>query len=1065
MNDDYRQLTAVLARVRTRWRTLSGLSAMTKAVLAGAGLALAALVAYLIAAPGEPGVVILFLVPAVGLLACGGWFIWTLRRRPDDRTVARLIEERCPELEDGLATAVELGGRTHQPAGASVLLAPLIADALSKVSRLDLDRVIPSRLIRRAAMGAGLGVGVLLAVLYSGREPGYRALEVAGAYLFPSRFAIQVEPGDLRLRAGRPLLIHARLSGATPTAVPVLELTGERPRRIPMKRAGRSNEYAAFLESVTDSFKYKVTAGSRASDQYSVEVIRPPRVARIDLEYRYPAATGLAPRVEEDGGDVYGPAGTRVELRVRSDRPVNRGELKLADGSRVALTSLGGDVLSGEILIGGDGSYRVALADRDGLENPGDTEYFIRTLDDRPPDVRIIRPAGDRQVTRLEEVAIEARADDDYGLGQFDLVYSVRGGPEKTAAFRTKGSALTLNGSYTLYLEELSVAPGDFVTYYARARDVSKGRRPAESRSDIFFIEIKPYDEEFVSAQSQASMGGGGGGALDDLVGAQKDIIVATWKLDRRSSSGRSQTDIQAVARAQGELKARVAAASDEYSRPQTDLRWRRPRPGQGDSAQTAAKDDPMGRAVEAMSRAEAALERLKTADALPPEMDALNQLLKAQAEVRRKQVARQQANGASGGSGRADQDLSSLFDRELQRQQQTNYETPTSSETRDDEKQDEALAKIRELARRQDELNQQQRDLAERQKNLSTEELRRQLERLTRDQSELRRLAEELSRSLGQQQSQSKQSSQGQQGGAGETGSKRMGDITEEMRNAASELRRQAPAEASARGGRALEKLRDLERRMASSQPDDFRRAAGDLQLEARQIAEGQRQVAEEMKRMGASRPSSDGARRVAGDKERLAERAAKLEKGVKDLSQSSDAGSDSDRTALDDVNKELDEQQLSKRMRESAEGLRQSAAGESKSDGKSAANGSNKPTGENSEVERQVAAEQELARVLDRVADKLGAAGGSRDAESRKLAEQLARARELRDRLNEIDRKLADMRAERPQGEAGTRSQQSGAPDSSGKEGRVGEKGSTGGGGAGELARLEEEVLEAPA
>ena len=55
--------------------------------------------------------------------------------------------------------------------------------------------------------------------------------------------------------------------------------------------------------------------------------------------------------------------------------------------------------------------------------------------------------------------------------------------------------------------------------------------------------------------------------------------------------------------------------------------------------------------------------------------MAALNGLLQAQAEVRRRQVS-QQANGAGGaGSNRADQDLSALFDKELQRQQRTNYE------------------------------------------------------------------------------------------------------------------------------------------------------------------------------------------------------------------------------------------------------------------------------------------------------------------------------------------------------------------------------------------------------
>ena len=87
--------------------------------------------------------------------------------------------------------------------------------------------------------------------------------------------------------------------------------------------------------------------------------------------------------------------------------------------------------------------------------------------------------------------------------------------------------------------------------------------------------------------------------------------------------------------------------------------------------------------------------------DAIPHEMAALQGLLQAQAEVRRRQVS-QQANGASsGGSGRQGQDLSALFDKELQRQQRTNYETRSQIEERPDQKNgDSALDRIRDLAK-----------------------------------------------------------------------------------------------------------------------------------------------------------------------------------------------------------------------------------------------------------------------------------------------------------------------------------------------------------------------------
>ena len=113
------------------------------------------------------------------------------------------------------------------------------------------------------------------------------------------------------------------------------------------------------------------------------------------------------------------------------------------------------------------------------------------------------------------------------------------------------------------------------------------------------------------------------------------------------------------------------------------------------------------------MTRAIDQLEGRRTGEALPHEMAALQGLLQAQAEVRRREVA-QQAGASMGGLGRQGQDLSALFDKELQRQQRTNYETRSQTETRADRQESEsALDRIRDLARRQEELSRRQRELA----------------------------------------------------------------------------------------------------------------------------------------------------------------------------------------------------------------------------------------------------------------------------------------------------------------------------------------------------------------
>ena len=57
-------------------------------------------------------------------------------------------------------------------------------------------------------------------------------------------------------------------------------------------------------------------------------------MTRIDVEYTYPPALGLAPRIEEDGGDIYAPAGTDVRLHVHTDRPAATGQMALGGGRR-----------------------------------------------------------------------------------------------------------------------------------------------------------------------------------------------------------------------------------------------------------------------------------------------------------------------------------------------------------------------------------------------------------------------------------------------------------------------------------------------------------------------------------------------------------------------------------------------------------------------------------------------------------------------------------------------------------------------------------------------------------
>ncbi|PYR37287.1 MAG: hypothetical protein DMF90_07370 [Acidobacteria bacterium] len=1014
MTSERQPVQELLERTRARWRRLVWLRTMCRAALA------AALVLACVAVAGS------WLTRAPALLAGLGllgvvlmvtavlWGFWPAREHPTDARLARFIEERVPDLDERVVSAVHLVSG-DLPGGRPELADAMLADANRAVSSLDPASIVPPGVLRRAALQA-LAAGVVLGlVMFASRNVSRRTFDAVSLAMFPERVVLDVVPGNARVQVGAQLTIEARLAGNRAPVVARLLRAGAAAVdgwQAQEMSPGGAGQFTSRLDGVAETFRYRVSVGSITSPTFTVDVVKPPRVKRIDVEYSYPKTLGLAPRLEEDGGDIYAPAGTEVRVRVYPDRPASGGRLVLGAGAAVNLLVGTDGSLSGPLQVAQDNSYRVSLVDAEGLESAGDTEYFVRMIEDRPPEVHVSKPARDRRVTRLEEVDIEVEAHDDFGVERLDLVYGVRGGAERIVPLGFPRRSTSVTGKHTLFLEDLDVAPGDFISYYARARDLPRGKRSSEARSDIFFLEVKPFEEEFTLLESQAGAGGSGRNhQIDDLVAAQKEIIVATWKLDRRAqlAGAKSEQDIKSVAAAQTELKTRVQEVASAFrATTMRDPRRRTPQGGRGPQGSLPgpqlAEEDAMTAAAAAMGKAATSLNGLRTGEALPAEMEALNQLLRAQAEITKRQVQRQQAGRGSGGN-RSDADLSTLFDRELSRQQQTSYEN-AATPVQGDQQDASALDDIKDLARRQDELLQRQRDLLRDRDSMDAEAVKRELEKLTRDQSELRQHAEDLARKLGQTGRGGQVGRAGQAGQAGKDGdpARAMSGISEEMRTAAGNLRRQDASRASERSARALERLRELERTMRAGTPDDRRRALGDLQLEARQLAETERQIASEADRIGQGRPDGDALRRLAGEQERAAERTRRVQEGLKqqagsDTGAAGGRGGKTPSTGLEkaagEAARDLDRQRILERLQQAASAMR--AAGDPSA--------RDSVGGEQSRLKAAAESGRQVAKSLDDLADKLASVDPAFDAESRKLSGQLARARELRERLDSLD------------------------------------------------------------
>jgi hypothetical protein len=185
--------------------------------------------------------------------------------------------------------------------------------------------------------------------------------------------------------------------------------------------------------------------------------------------------------------------------------------------------------------------YSLELVDTDGRTNKTPVEFVIQVLPDRPPDVKIAFPRGDQRVSRLEEFQLQGEARDDFGLLKYGVGFSVAG-QEPQFVELGQSAAANEKRQFTnqIALEKLGIEVDQLVSYFAWAEDYGPDGQVRRTFSDMFFAEVRPFEEIFRpdqsgGAENQSGNQGGsqGGDQIPRLAELQKQIVIATWKLQR----------------------------------------------------------------------------------------------------------------------------------------------------------------------------------------------------------------------------------------------------------------------------------------------------------------------------------------------------------------------------------------------------------------------------------------------------------------------------------------------------------------------------------------------------
>lgn len=953
MNARY-ELDQYLTQARQRLRWI--LSAQGTALLVGALLLVTLIAAWMLPRYGFTpeaaltGRIVLGLV-AIAILA---WIFWRYRVQERDRA-ARALESALPAQSGRIATYLQESAK--EPEKASVLLDLLAADALSLAQREPLTQSIPVRRYLAPAIGAVAGVALLGVLVFSnlGISEGARQLWLGrmppAVSVAAAAGGIAVQPGDATIRRNQDLDVAALVAGSSDDVqLHVRFDNGGEWESTPMQR-NPDGGFGFTIYAVRDAASYYVTAGRLKSAEHRINVVDLPGIERFKITYDYPTWTGLEDREEEGGGDVRAVAGTRVKLEVTTTQPLES-PLLVIDGNGEELKQSGATT-SGSFQVKQEGHYRIATRFL-GEVVPLTPDYLIEVVEDQKPEIRIVRPGRDYRATALEEVPVRIEARDDFRLDALELHYSVNGGEWRKE--RLPAGTVDVQAAALLRLEEMqkpgpngetpTLVPGDLVSYYGLARD-----NKHSVQTDLFLIQVQPFEQRYTQSQAGGGGGGGGGGGDEeegDISRRQREILLATWNLQRneQEAGAREKERVADNARMLAEMQQTLAGQA------QTLIERARARQltGQDQNVDTfvrAVQD-----AAKAMAPAAKNLASVDLANAVTHEQQALQHLLRAEAAFREISVAMQQPGGGGGGGGQAGRDVSEMTELELDlAKNQYETESRMSSSQQRAQAEDEAARRLRELARRQEQLarQSQRQQIPPETQRWQQEQLRRELEQLRREleqlannqgsqgqQSSSQQGGQQNPQQQGQQQGQQGrqgqqqqqasrqnqgQSQQGQQQGGQQSGqqSARAASAAEASRQVAEALRQMDRAgndpQAQARAAEQLNRAREqLEQGRQAGDSEQFQSLAN----RARQLAEQQRRAEEDLRAVAGN---GQGQQQDSGltfdDLERLAQQRAELQRGLGDLTQAIESARRSARETapraarqLADVRQQLQEQ-----------------------------------------------------------------------------------------------------------------------------------------------------------
>lgn len=323
--------------------------------------------------------------------------------------------------------------------------------------------------------------------------------------------------------------------------------------QIKAEEDGREVLEASRMFADPGDYRYRFEADRARTPWHNVKVNAIPEIKSIRAEITLPDWFNPDQKERTYTEDIRDFAlkvlpDSKVKLTVESSVDLQKAEMTDPDGSKVSMQQSKENEFTTSFTAQKEGSMQFDLLSKEGVSSDNLPQLQVMKKPDKPARFRLISPDGDYLATNVASVPVTFEVSDDFGIESISMHIEVMGEAPKELEIKYEKGDRNVTFTHVIELEDYDLTMGDGMVYYITAKDIDTGlsSSKAAASSEVYFIEIRPYEQWWTMELSNPGPPMPPPVELLEILENTRAILKNTWAVANKpklSDADRSKLD------------------------------------------------------------------------------------------------------------------------------------------------------------------------------------------------------------------------------------------------------------------------------------------------------------------------------------------------------------------------------------------------------------------------------------------------------------------------------------------------------------------------------------------